>query len=372
MAVLRCKGPHYWMGYQQGQALRLPIRNSFEALINFEGYKLAQPSIFTRSSYLRFIQTVSFCSLKLAQGWRARNQNRRLKGMADGAGMDKTPLYLLAMTENFLTQTECTLFCTGVGVEAWRSSEDGPILARNFDFFKDFGEFDLIRESHPTEGYASLELTTVSGVGAHAGINQEGLAILYNYSLTREPPRLLPPITWLVQEALERCKDVEAALRFFKARCYPTGALLMLGDAQGRLLTLEVSPSRIGIRYPQEGILINTNFYLTPQLSRYNLPFDARFGNRTLVALRGTGVYRSSLLRYARAQEFLATRQRIDLEAVIELLRDHGQGPGGDDTICLHGQVFATTASLILIPNLRQILVLLGHPCRGRYRRFRI
>jgi hypothetical protein len=52
------------------------------------------------------------------------------------------------------------------------------------------------------------------------------------------------------------------------------------------------------------------------------------------------------------------------MKDLLTVFCDHGEsGRGDDNTICRHGPYFSTTASIIMLPFSKRLLVTYGHPC---------
>jgi len=96
---------------------------------------------------------------------------------------------------------------------------------------------------------------------------------------------------------------------------------------------------------------------------------DARWGDKALPRLRGEAVYDSSLSRYSRAEQLLS-KGEINPDSVAEILADHNEGVPGENTICRHGAVFSTQASIIIYPSRKSIRVTAGKPCEGQFEEF--
>lgn len=144
------------------------------------------------------------------------------------------------------------------------------------------------------------------------------------------------------------------------------GALLMMADADGNLASVELAPDRLAVRRGE--CLTHSNHALTREMEPRDVPRNAIFPRRWRPRQsRGGRVHESSERRRERASELL--RERTAGEGDLRsLAADHADsGAGDDDTICRHGPYYATTCSLLMIPERRTLELRFGAPCEGDY-----
>lgn len=381
MNFLKVYGSYYEMGFQQGEYFAEDVRNSYQKLINSNSFKIIKPN---------FIPTFLFSFLvkKIVHNkWRKPievllpDYSHRIKGIADGAKADIANLYVLQSLEvmaddvsyfvekNSNVPVGCSSVC--VLQNMFRSSQ--IIVGKNFDYLSEFNTEHIVRISKPKNGYKSIEITYKQLAGSHDGMNEKGLVVIYNYGLSIEKTQTRIPITILLQQLLERCANVEEALTFIKAFRYPNGAILTIADASNRAICVELTPEHIGIRTPQDGILVATNHYLT-EVKSYEIPYNAKFKSKNLPKeLKGKRVHESSEKRYQRILEILKKRTKISVEDVEEMLKDHNnQKEGDDNTVCRHGGYLSTQMGVIFLPKLKKVKVFYGNPCKNDSTEFEI
>jgi hypothetical protein len=200
--------------------------------------------------------------------------------------------------------------------------------------------------------------------GCHDGINEHGLCISYNHAYGTDMAKANIPISLLVQQALETCSTTSEAADFLCAAKRSGGANLLVADASGEAVTVELSSNFSGVRGPGKGLLINTNHYKCREMTSYDIPRNAYYTNKNVKALRGVRVQESSELRYGRAEQLLSDIETITMKDLLNIFSDHGEsGRGDDNTICRHGAYFTTTCSIIMLPKSKRLLVTYGHPC---------
>ena len=100
---------------------------------------------------------------------------------------------------------------------------------------------------------------------------------------------------------------------------------------------------------------------------------DAVFTRRAPAPLRGRRVLCSSEVRDARFAELLGEKRPLDRDDLQAVLADHGpHGEAGDNTICVHGSYWYTTASIQFFPSSRRIRVAYDTTCRAKYVEFEL
>ena len=292
-------------------------------------------------------------------------QKMRMEGIAKGADIDESALFIALAGELALAQTNYRLgACTAAAVDAERSALGEPMIIKNFDYPEFFQPYYATRLCRPLESASTLDVTVASLAGSHDGINEHGLCISYNYGYGTDMPNVNVPITLVVQEALENCSSTGQAIEFIRASKRSGGAILLLADTSGEMATVELSSNFSGVRRPGDGILINTNHYKCREMMSYDIPRNAYYTSKNVRALRGIRVHESSELRYSRAEQLLSGMEMITMKDLLSVFCDHGEsGRGDDNTICRHGTYFTTNCSVIMLPRSKRLLVTYGHPC---------
>lgn len=297
-------------------------------------------------------------------------QLERLEGIADGAGIGVHKLFVGPSIEIALNRSVYTMppagACTAAAVSGQRSETGAAMIVKNFDYPRAGLETYLVRRSRPRSGFASLDVTNSPLCGSHEGINERGLAIAYNYGHFRGRSTARVSITTLVQETLEVCAGVAEAIEHLRERPRIGGALLMLADAKGHLASVEIAPDLLAVR--RGDCLTHANHALTREMESRDVPRNAIYPRwwRPREA-RGLRVLESSERRHERAAELLGDGVASE-EHMFAVASDHdGRDRGDDYTICRHGPYYATTCSLLMIPERRAMKLRFGAPCEGEY-----
>lgn len=357
------------MGRRQGSEFAADIKGTFKRVLGFEGIKLVKPFFLPNAVFgwlvKREITSKWLSNIKVV----APHQYERLEGISESSGAPLAELLSIQALEVMADDVSLVIEgCFSAAFAPSRTSDGEPVVIKNFDFIRDFADDNIARLSSPKNGFASFELTYKQITGSHDGMNEKGLVITYNYGLTVEKTQARLPITLLVQEMLENCATVEAALALVGNFRFPNAAILTIADASGAAASVEITPEHIAVRRPQDGILVNTNFFSCPETVKYDIPRSARYSKKAPAGIRGRRIHETNELRYERAVEIIKSAKKLDEGDFIKLLSDHSRGAAGsEDTICRHGDFFRTQVSAIFFPRRRRILVAFGFPCSSEF-----
>jgi hypothetical protein len=258
--------------------------------------------------------------------------------------------------------------CTALAVTQPRSGE--PIIAKNFDYPDAARDAYLCRISRPSGGaYASIDITASPLSGSHEGVNEHGLAIAYNYGYLSGKSAARIAITHVVQHVLERCRTVYEAVTVLRRTPRAGSALLMVADAEGDLVSVELAPDDLAVRSARNAgaALCHANHSVTSAMAKRDVPHDAFYSRFNPAPVRGERVHQSSEARHQRAQTLLDEADQISELEMMSIVADHAGGDPSDDTICRHGDYYKTTCSVLLYPRRRALAVMFDAPCTAEY-----
>ncbi len=370
-----CRGSAKTMGAAQGAALRRKICAALEVLSQLEAFRLQKAWCLPYWAYRWLAERKARRLLAgpLARDYPAMSQ--RLAGIAAGAGVRLDAVYLLNALEPFLSSmgdcTACPGACSAVAVRGRRSAAGEPMIARNFDYLPLVQPYYSVRESRPQGKLRALEFTLAPLAGAVDGMNDAGLCITYDYAFaTDAPPAPGAPISMAICEALERCRTVTEAADWITSRPRWGGGLLMLADAGGDIASLELSSTRSHLRRPAPGedVLFHTNAYFSDHLREVQIPWEAVYTHRAPAPLRGRRLHESAEMRDQRFGELLGQAGVLGPDELAAVMADHGpEGTPDDNTPCVHGSYWYTTACLQFFPKSRRMRVAYDTACRASY-----
>lgn len=374
-----CAGSPREMGLAQGEALRSRIHAARRALAELEAFRLEQPWWLPYPLFLRYAESKAKGMLAetLAKGNPAIFA--RLQGISAASGLRPAGLYLMNALEAFMasvagkTRVPPAAACSAVAVRGSRSATGEPIIARNFDYLPLVRPFYALRDSRPTGGFRAIEFFAAPQVGAIDGINEKGLCVTYNYAHALDHASNWSPISLAITDALATCTTAAEAVKRIEASPRWGAGLLMLADAEGDIVSLELSSSRSEIRRPAAGIdlLHHTNHFQSSKTREVEVSPEAVFIDKAPRPLRGRRVLDSALRRTARFEELVVNRVAYSPEDLTTLMSDH---VGGDlekgSTICMHGDYWNTTATMLYFPRRRAMRISYTSACQAAYREF--
>lgn len=371
-----CEGSPFDMGLAQGTALRAKIHDARSNMLSsLESFRLAQPRWMPYPVYRWLAERKSdrFLADSVVGSFLA--MDRRLDGIAAGAGLARSAISLFNALEPLMCSvggcTACPGACSAVAVRGQRSATGEPIIAHNFDFLPLVQPYYTVRESRPQSGHRAFEFTTVPLAGTVDGMNDSGLCITYDYAFaTDSPTGPAVPISMVIAEALRTCGSVAEAATWIVSQPRWGGALLMLADADGDIASLELSSTRSHLRRPPAGedLLFHSNAFSSPELREVQIPDDAVYTERAPSALRGRRLHQSSDERDRRYRHLLQTTPVFGPDELSAVMGDHGfDGVPGEFTPCIHSSYWQTTACVQLYPRSRRMRVAYDTACQAKF-----
>ncbi len=369
-------GTHYEIGVQQGRAARIMLHDALKRLPDEDSVKLLKP---------RLLPTFLFVALAKRRAHRllrddvfeyCPRQAQRLSGIAQGAEIGISTAFFLQGMELLLgTPSYRVEACSTLAFGPARTKTQETIVAKNFDYINYLAPYQLTCETRPKDAYATLACTAISFAGTFDGMNEHGLAVTYNLANTLDKPQCHVPLSMVLQEMLENCKNTDEAAEFItKAKRGGHDALLTLADAEDNVKTVEVTSNHSKISEMEGSQVVNTNHYKSDEMKRYEIPRNAflfeKGARKDAVGIR---VYESSEQRLKRAEEMLGDRNKVDENDIVTILRDHGEENRPSFlTICRHDEYASTLRSVIFYPKRKTMKVLCGKPCQNQYEEFRL
>ena len=376
-----CCGDARQMGRTQGECLRAKIHQALSVLTELEAFRLLKPRWMTRRFFRAMAERKAGRFLDRGLTGVLPDTRERLLGMAEGAAVRPRSLYLLNAMEAVLSDLSrsCVVpavaACSALAVTGKSSGTGEAILAHNFDYLPVIQPLYTLRESRPAGKLRSLEFTVAPLCGTVDGINEAGLCITNNYAFMTDAKHAAPTISMWIAEALGCCRTVpEAAELLAKSKRWGAG-LLMLGDAEGRIASLEISSTRSALRSPSDDsdLLFHTNRVQMSEMIPVELDEGAVYSDRAPQALRDQRVHQSADVRSERLQARINVAQQLDTEQISHVMSDHGHHDRPSaETICMHSDYWYTTACLQLFPKQRKMRVAYDTACRARYEEFQL
>ena len=364
------------MGRRQGSELKDSIMDIMKYYETSEEFSSATGNIISPFRLLGLIGAASTAATRIASSEAIKQWGKRVEGIAAGAGIDKALARGIQAMETMLAFPLGVSQCTTVGVAAKRSDGMGPVLLKNYDISEQMRPTTFMRRSRPEGKLESFDMIINVLAGSHLVMNEEGLCVSYNYGMVNSLPRpfgILP--SYAVQYAAENFTETREVIGWISGQTTTNGCLMTVVDAKSNLCVIEKAGGYTGVRYPEDGVTVATNHFLTRDMKHFNYDVAAVFGKRTPAALRGFSVQESNETRLFRALELTGlkgngkqSREKISAADLQQLAADHdGKEKGDEKTICRHHDAMQTLASIIVMPKEKKILLSSGHPCSAPF-----
>lgn len=364
----RFDGTDTEIGFQQGKEYGALIRDASRAVAGIEDVKKAKPALLPNSMFLaiakRRLSRPIWEDLQKYHPGKAE----RFRALADGAGVElRDVLFLQAMEMLFMNPQSSGGGCTTLAFAPEATTTHEPIYAKNFDYITLLTPYQIASVTSPKDGNRSLGFKMAPLAGTLDGMNEHGLTITYNLAFSSDKADCHVPMSILIQETLERFSTTAEAVEYItKAKLGGHSAVLTVGDREGDIRAVEITPRHFAVLGKEEGRVLRTNHYLSAEMQRYELPKDTVVPDAS--AAKGVRLFESTERRYERVRQLISGFQTVDEARIASVLRDHGPDSSPSrNTICMHGSTSATLRSMIFYPRRRMVRALHGSPCQVEY-----
>tara|TARA_B100000795_G_scaffold85940_1_gene62484 strand:- start:23487 stop:25151 length:1665 start_codon:yes stop_codon:yes gene_type:complete len=201
----------------------------------------------------------------------------------------------------------CTSFST------WgKNTRDGDIIhARNFDFYfgDEFAEEKVILMLKPDSGYALISYSWPGMMGVVSGMNEKGLAVTINASMSEPPTSASLPISILVRETLQFTKNLNEAIDYISKREIFVSESIMISSAlDNKSIIIEKTPEKQGV-FESNELLICSNHFQSDLFVNDSI---------NIKNIKKT----DSKHRFNRVAELVNQKETIDVKRAITILRD--------------------------------------------------
>ena len=236
--------------------------------------------------------------------------------------------------------------CTTWAATGSATADGQPILAKNRDYSVDYLRLQVVIDATPKSGYRYVCSGSAGCPGIFcAGINEMGLAVADTHVCSPDLGPGLPDYA-LMMHILEEHDSVSAALDYLRSVPRMGRNNLILADSQGHLAVFEIGHRRYGLFESDDGTLVNTNHFVSPELRDCCKDIGRtheRFEKAT--------------------NELEGAFGQVDVPFAKRLMATHA----GPASICNHP---GTISASIFLPSKQTMLFCHGLPCQGHYDEF--
>ncbi len=358
---VRVEGTGFDRGRQYGAHARARIRRSVQAYQQVFAHYAGWDWPTVRRAAAGFEAPIA--------GFRA-SYLEEMRGIADGAGLDladvlainvRTEVMFAAKARQAPLASRARPGPRRAECSAFAVVQDQPpatLIGQNWDWLLHSAETLVLLEVTQDDG-PDFVTVVEAGLLAKTGMNAAGLGLVTNALVTDADvgaPGL--PYHVLLRAVLD-CATVTDALIVLQAGERSSSANYLIAHSSGAALDVEAAPgdfTRLYPLYPDHGLLLHTNHFLSPGLHPVDLSLWAM---------------PSSAVRLQRLRAFGAGGQHRTPDDFRGLLADHADYPY---SVCAHPEPgvhpceqSATIASVLMDLTAGRMWVAAGHPCQARY-----
>lgn len=164
--------------------------------------------------------------------------------------------------------------CTSFGVSRTRCADGSTRIAQNWDWMGQQRQNVLIlRVKHDeTSSWPDYLTLTEAGMLAKIGVNEHGLAVGLNILRANNDREQMGIPVHIFQRLALDCADVNAVAALAKSLKFAASSNAILGDASGRVASLEYSPNGVALIESDQGVVAHANHFCDPSLAAQQAP----------------------------------------------------------------------------------------------------
>ena len=248
--------------------------------------------------------------------------------------------------------------CTSLGAASEATANGHTLIGQNWDYAVGHGQWCVIVEVCQS-GRPNLVFHAEAGTVGHKGLNSRGIGLCMTALLSAND-RFQPKVPFLVLcRGLLNCRSLEEVVDTAERTSCSVSGSCLVGNGQGRIINLEITPADVGIVEPRNGRLAHGNIFLDLRTER---KIHDHFKE----------IYPQLCLRSSQAHDLL-DEISPSLERLQEIFSDHANAP---ESICRHLEdqgpapiADETVVSVIMDLTARVFYISSGPPCKNPYRR---
>jgi isopenicillin-N N-acyltransferase-like protein len=285
-----------------------------------------------------------------------------MEGIAEGSGTKLEEILALnTRYELLFSQVKLTPDgCTALAALPDATTVGHTLLAQNWDFRPGIKDGCVILKIKQ-EGKPTILLHAEAGTVGNKGVNSHGLGVVLNALLSdKDSFAPHPPLLVQCRKALNSRGLNEAMYEVLNTK-RSVSSNLILAQAGGAAVNLEMSLLNTSIIVPENGFIAHTNHFIGPRSISVKDAFVTQIPN-TVYRLSRTN---ASLKRW---------ENRISVDGIKEMLRDHFGKPY---SVCTHPDPAIvpdmqgeTVASVIMDLEERSFNITRGPPCLSEYEKY--
>ncbi|MCU4154360.1 hypothetical protein J1N10_00100 [Carboxylicivirga sp. A043] len=239
--------------------------------------------------------------------------------------------------------------CTAFSVQNELTSDSLLIIGRNLDFSAgdDFARNKLVVFCEPDTGYNFAYISWGGMIGVLSGMNEHGLTVTLNSAKSGIPLSAKTPVSLISREVLQYAKTIDEAYTIIQSYDSFVSESFFVGSAiDKKAVIIEKSLDAVAIYDSKESKLVLTNHFQSGELKDTELNLES--------IEEGCSMY-----RLQRTHELIDGHKQLDVEAVVDILRDKngknnrsigiGNEAAVNQLICHHSVVFKPEEKLMWV-----------------------
>lgn len=350
--MLDIAGNHYEIGYQHGENFPDRIRGSIKT------YK----TMFKDYSNLEWedAKKIARKFIPIIEDYEAGYIDE-MKGVADGAGLDFEDILALNCRSELVfagDEVSPSDGCTSLAATSEATKSGDSLLGHNWDWKTTQRENMIMLRVTQDGDKPKIFMITEAGIIGKTGFNSAGVSVVLNALGTDAAPEGIP--LHMVMRRILDCKTIGEAIKISTEYNIGCCANFLIGHSNGETVDIEIENEDYDVLYPENGVLVHTNHFLSPRLPVYPRKDKVKRN------------FPSTYIRLGRTKKLLNKNHgEITVETIKEILADHVDQP---NSICAHndpvlepGKQTGTVFSIIINLTQKEIHFAKGSPCEVEY-----
>lgn len=279
-----------------------------------------------------------------------------MNAIASGAEVTLEEIVFLNLRSELMNpafaKTLITEGCTTIFLERGRTEGNKALIGQTYDWFPECREILLLLHSEDENGHEFITVTE-AGIIGKVGCNNYGVASMLNYLNNFEINRSGTPYSILLRRVLDSEGFYQAQRNIMRSPI-AFGLNMTIGSRKGSGIDYELTAKGIDFFYPENGLLIHTNHYISEKLS-------VRTFNKRM--------YPSSKERYDTAKKLLL-KDKIAIKDLMHVMAYHDM-QNINNNICKHSETdeYGMETIFTIIIELTEMVLYFctGTPCKSNF-----
>lgn len=349
LEIIDASGSHYEIGHQLGtqcKDLAMKLKDEAREFLQQSNTTLKK-AVASSEKYIPYVE--KFYPEHLDE----------LRGYADATGIEFEEAF--AWIHSWFFAIQMSRGCTDIAVNCDLTIDGNVYSAHNEDAEPEWEEYVVIVRVDPDDAPSFIGVS-YGGLFVDYGVNEMGISISGN-GLFPNDTRIGIPKFFPLRKVLAS-KTIGAAMIASTPPLRANSFNNVICDENGEMYSMEGSATDFAVFYAEDGYLVHTNHYLSPEMKKYESYFDTSNDRSPIKP--------NTIIRQNRAKRLIKQELgSISVDTLKRILSDHVNYPR---SICRHDEDWnpsedrwKTLWSGIIDVSNHAILFCKGNPCEGEY-----